>query len=154
MLRKSFASTESPHSRVMFMRSLCLSISAVFVMVSDLFMKAEYFISCFMLQVSLWGRARLLLWGRTIKVMDLLDTASDELFLVHSLLCLCASRLKKLCVFPTAAAWSQNQLPASVKKMRAAHVLGKVKKTSQIENWIHQILWYFYTWLLTKCAPL
>jgi hypothetical protein len=66
------------------------------VMVSDLFMKAEYFISCFMLQVSLWGReelTRLLLWGRTIKVMDLLDASSDELFLVHSLECLCASGL-------------------------------------------------------------
>jgi hypothetical protein len=102
----------------MFMRSLCLSVSAVFVMVSDLFMKAEYFISCFMLQVSLWGRARLLLWGRTIKVMDLLDTASDELFLVHSLsLVSLRKRAQKLCVSDCSGAATKINCPPLRKKI-------------------------------------
>jgi hypothetical protein len=111
----------------MFMRSLCLSVSAVFVMLSDLFTKAEYFISCFMLQVSLWGRARLLLWGRTIKVMDLLDATSDELFLVHySLLCLCAKRAQKLRVSDCSDVVTKINCPPLNKKIiYATHVLGK-----------------------------
>lgn len=101
-----------------------------------------------------WGRARLILWGRTIKVMDLLDASSDELFLVHSISCASSHKSAAFSVYVYVCyCGHKNQLLAFELKT-ITPVLGMAKPCS-IDNWIYQILWHFYTWLLTKmCATL